>query len=47
MKDFRAKIDVLGLFSTLEDKCNTFNNGLRQLKAKLAEGLSPLEEDGD
>ena len=47
MKEFRTKIDILGLFSTLEDKCNTFNNSLRQLEESLAEGLSPLEEDGD
>lgn len=47
MKEFRTKIDISCLFSTLEDKRNTFNNGLRQLEDELTKSLSPLEEDGD
>lgn len=40
MREFRTKINVLGLFSTVEEQCATFNEHLKQLGEKLSDGLS-------
>ena len=49
LKDFRNKINVLDLFHTVEQKCDTFTEDVNQMVEDLASGLSPLplEEDTD
>ena len=49
LKDFRNKINVLDLFPTVEQKCDTFTEHINGMVEELIEGLSPLplEEDND
>lgn len=49
LKDFRNKINVLDLFPTVEQKCDTFTEHINGMVEELIKGLSPLplEEDDD
>ena len=49
LKEFRNKINVLDLFPTVEQKCDTFTEHINGMVEELIEGLSPLplEEDND